>query len=245
MKFAITALAVGVGLVVAAPPAAAVAPVPGTCFSYSADQWLQTEFTATTADCAASHNGEVLGSVIVPADIVATGFGSSAMKAWAFRACQAVAVDYIWRTGTPRYPKASIVLPRTARLSVQIPTGVQWVAGDRWAACLGQSRNAKLTAAQARTGSVRAQGVRPFVCYNPRTWNGVDCRKSGAVKVTHQVWLPTSYDSDFPGSAKLLAQAQKGCLKLKRKKDTLRSWFVPGLPAWDRGNRYGFCEFVK
>lgn len=244
MKFAITALAVGMGLVVPASPATA-APVPATCFNYSADQWLQTEFTAATFDCATKHNGEVLGSVTIPADIVATGFGSSAMKAWAFRACQAVSVDYIWRTGTPRYPKASIVLPRTARLSVQIPTGVQWVAGDRWAACLGQSRNVKLSAAQARTGSVRAQGVRPFVCYNPRTWNGANCRTSGAVKMTHQVWLPTSYDAAFPGSGKLLARTQKACLKLKRKRDDLSSWFVPGLPAWDRGNRYGFCAFVK
>lgn len=244
MKFALAALTAGVGVAMATP-AAAVAPAPSTCFTYSADQWLQTEFSAVTGDCAAPHNGEVLATVAIPPEIEATGYGSSAMKAWAFRACQAPAVDYIWRTGTPRYPKASIVLPRTARLSVQIPTGQQWVTGERWAACLGQSRNVKLTAALTRTGSVRAQGVRPFVCYSPRRWNGVDCRKSGAVKLTHQVWLPTSYDSDFPGSTKLLNQAQKGCLKLKRKKDTLRTWFVPGLAAWDRGNRYGFCEFVK
>ena len=92
----------------------------------------------------------------IPPEIEATGYGSSAMKAWAFRACQAPSVDYIWRTGTPRYPKASIVLPRTARLNVQIPSGVQWVAGERWAACLGQSRNVKLSASQTRAGSVRA-----------------------------------------------------------------------------------------
>ncbi len=245
MKFALAALAAAVGVVVAAPPATAAQPAPSTCFSYSADQWLQTEFTGIAGDCATPHNGEVLAVVTIPPEIEATGYGSSAMKAWAFRACQAPSVDYIWRTGTPRYPKASIVLPRTARLNVQIPSGVQWVAGERWAACLGQSRNVKLSASQTRAGSVRAQGVRPFVCYNPRRWNGVACGKSGAVKLTHQVWLPGTYDSNFPGSTKLLAQTQKACLKLKRKKDTLRTWFVPGLAAWDRGNRYGFCEFVK
>jgi hypothetical protein len=233
------------GLSLAAPPAQATPPAVGTCLTYSADQWLQTEFTASLVDCATGHNGEVMGLVTIPADIEATGYGSSAMRAWAFRACQAVSVDYIWRKGTPRYPKASIVLPRTARLTVQIPTGQQWAEGDRWAACLGQNRNVKLSAAQTRTGSVRAQGVRPFVCHNPRGWKGIDCRKPDAVKLTHQVWLPTRYDSAFPGSTKLLKRTQKSCQKLRRKGDTLRTWFVPGLSAWDRGNRYGFCEFVN
>jgi hypothetical protein len=92
---------------------------------------------------------------------------------------------------------------------------------------------------------VRAEGVKPYICYNPRGWKGINCRKRDAVKLTNQVWLPTSYDSDFPGSAKLLKRTQKACQKLRKKGDTLRTWFVPGLTAWDRGNRYGFCEFVN
>lgn len=245
---AVLSAAVGVaavGLAAVAPPAQAAPPTVATCFTYSADQWLQVEFTAPLVDCALTHNGEVMGLVTVPPEIETTGYGSSPMRAWAFRSCQAVAVDYVWRSGTSRYPKASIVLPRTARLSVQLPTGQQWAEGDRWAACLGQSRNVRLTAAQSRTGSVRAQGIRPYVCYNPRGWKGIKCRKPDAVKLTNQVWLPTSYDSDFPGSTRLLAKTERGCLKLRKKGDTLRTWFVPGLSDWNLGNRYGFCQFVK
>jgi hypothetical protein len=83
------------------------------------------------------------------------------------------------------------------------------------------------------------------VCYTPRGWKGTACGKRDAVKLTHQVWLPKAYDAAYPGSTKLLAQTQRACNKLRKKRDTLRTWFVPGLSAWDRGNRYGFCEFSK
>lgn len=235
-----TAAGLGVPTVAQADP-----PAPQTCFTYSAEQWLQLEYTATAVDCVSEHNGEVLGLVTSPPEFEVAGYGAPALRAWAFQACQTVGMDYVWRTGTPRYPKASIVLPRTARLNVQIPTGEQWAQGQRWVACLGQSRNVRLTAAESRVGSVRALGVRPFVCYTPRGWKGTSCSKPDAVKLTHQVWLASSYDAEYPGSDKLLTKAQRSCERLRRKGDTLRTWFIPGLKAWERGNRYGFCEFVK
>jgi hypothetical protein len=231
-------------LVVTAVPSQAAPPTQGTCFSYSADQWLQGEFTAGLIDCATSHNGEVLGLVTVPADIEASGYGSAVMKGWAFTACQDVAVQYVW-SGSGRYRKSSYVLPRTARLNVQLPTGQQWAEGERWAACLGQSRNVKLTAAANRTGSVRGQGLKPYVCYSTRNWKGAKCGKPDAVRMTQQVWLPSGYDMDYPGSDKLLSRTRKACQKMLKRKDQLRTWFVPGLSAWDRGNRYGFCQIGK
>lgn len=231
-------------LVMTTAPSHAAPPTTASCFSYTADQWLQGEFTAVPVDCASSHNGEVLGLVTIPADIEASGYGSAVMKGWAFQTCQSVAVSYVW-SGTGRYPKASYVLPRTARLNVQIPTGVQWAEGERWAACLGQSRNVKLTAAAARTGSVGGKGLKPYVCYSTRNWKGAKCGKSDAVRMTNQVWLASGYDMDYPGSDKLLARTRKACQKMLKGKDRLRTWFVPGLSAWDRGNRYGFCQIGK
>lgn len=243
-KIAIGALTAA-GLMMSAAPGFAASPGPGSCFSYSADQWLQTEFTAGLIDCAASHNGEVLGVVTIPADIEASGYGSAVMKGWAYTACQSVAVNYVWTSSSARYSKSSYVLPRTARLNVQIPTGQQWVDGERWVACLGQSRNVKLTASANRTGSVRGKGLKPYVCYSTRNWNGAKCSKPDAVRMTQQVWLPTGYDMDYPGSDKLLARTRKACQKMTKGKDRLKTWFVPGLSAWDRGNRYGFCQIGK
>lgn len=246
MRIAATVLIAATATMVAAVPANAAPPPVGSCFSYSSTQWVQTEFTATPGDCGATHNGEVLGLVSIPADIEATGYGSAVMKGWAYTACQSVAINYVWSASKPRYAKSSYVLPRTARLNIQIPTGQQWVEGDRWVACLGQSRNTKLTAAQNRTGSVKGQGLKPYVCYSTRNWNGAKCGKPDAVRMTNQVWLPTKgYDMDYPGSDKLLAKTRKACQKLRKKKDAVRTWFVPGLAAWDRGNRYGFCQIGK
>jgi hypothetical protein len=233
------------GLVIGAAPSQAAPPPVGSCFTYSADQWVQTEFSATAVDCGVAHNGEVLGVVTVPPDIDATGYGSAVMKGWAFTACQAVAVDYVWTASSARYPKASYVLPRSARLNVQIPTGQQWAQGDRWAVCLGQSRNEKLTSAASRTGSVAGVGLKPYVCYSTRNWNGAKCGRPDSVRMTQQVWLPIGYDMDYPGSDKLLARTRKACQKMLKGKDRLRTWFVPGLSAWDRGNRYGFCQIGK
>lgn len=245
MRIASPALLMAGALVATATPALAEPPAVGTCFSYSADQWVQNEFTAGPVDCAAAHNGEVLGVLSVPADIEATGYGSAIMKGWAFQNCQSTAVNYVWGGGKGRYPRATYVMPRSARVNVQIPTGVQWQQGERWVVCLGQSRNPKLSAPQARTGSVRGKGLKPYICYSTRSWNGAPCTKPDAVRLTNQVWLAKGYDMDYPGSDKLLRRTQKACLKLRKKKDSLRTWFVPGLAAWDRGNRYGFCQFEK
>ncbi len=245
MRIAATVLLMASGVVATAGPAPAAPPAVGSCFSYSADQWVQLEFTATGADCATAHNGEVLGVLSIPADIEASGYGSSVMKGWAFQSCQSTAVNYVWKSGQGRYPRATYVMPRSARVNVQIPTGVQWQQGERWVVCLGQSRNPKLTAPATRTGSVRAKGLKPYVCYSTRNWNGSKCGKPDAVRLTNQVWLPSGYDMDYPGSDRLLVRTQKACLKLRKKKDSLRTWFVPGLAAWDRGNRYGFCQFEK
>lgn len=245
MRIAVTVTLAAGGLLLAAAPSVAAPPTVGTCFSYTADQWAQqVEFTAGLVDCTTGHNGEVLGLVTVPADIEATGYGSSQMKGWAFQACQASAISYVW-SGSGKYPKASYVMPRSARLNIQIPTGQQWSEGERWVACLGQSRNTKLTAPATKTGSVRGKGLKPYVCYSTRNWNGAKCGKPDSVRMTHQVWLPKGNDMDFPGTDKLLVRTQKACLKLRKKGDTLRTWFVPGLSAWDRGNRYGFCQIGK
>lgn len=239
------ALLVGTAMVVVGSPAQAAPPTVGTCLTYSSDQWVQSTFTAGTFDCATSHNGEVLGTVAIPAEIEATGYSSSAMLAWAFRACQTTAVDYTWTASKAKYTKSSYVMPRSARLNIQVPTPQAWAAGDRWAACLGQSRNTALSKPQARTGSVRGTGLKPYVCMNPRNWNGMKCSKPDAIRLTNQVWLATSYGQAYPGSDKLLRVTQKSCQRLRKNRDTLRTWFVPGFAAWERGNRYGFCQFVK
>jgi hypothetical protein len=230
-----------------ATPAAAEPPTSGTCFSYSAEQWVQTPFTAGLVDCATGHNGEVLGTVYLPEEIATAGYGSSAAKGWAVRACQPLAVAYAWTKPKPKFPKPTYVMPRTARLNVQFPTAAEWDTGQRWATCLGQSRNTGLTRAQTRTGSVAARGLKPYVCLNPRGWRGMKCSKPDAVRLTNQVWIPTSYTQSYPGTNRMLKKTQKACRKLakKRKKWTLRTYYVPGKAAWDRGNRYGFCEIIK
>lgn len=241
--------AVVIGLVAAgmAGPAQAAPPPVGSCLNYTADQWVQTGFSATTFDCATPHNGEVMGTVQVPAEIAAKGYFSGAVKAWSFRACQGIAVSYVWTKPKPKFPRASYTLPRSARLNVQLPVPDLWNAGERWVTCLGQSRNVKLSSAQARTGSVRGAGLKPYVCLNPRGWRGTKCTKHDAVRLTNQVWIPDSYTTSYPGTKRMLKKTQKACMKLKkpRKRYSLRTWYVPGLAAWERGNRYGFCEIVK
>ncbi len=244
MRFALAAGLVLAGAV-ATTPAHAAPPTTGSCLTYDSTQWVTTAFNASTVDCLTAHNGEVLGTVTLPADIVATGYGSAAMKGWAFQSCQTVAINYVWTATKAKYPKASYVLPRSARLNVQLPTPAQWAAGERWAACLGQSRNQKLTAAQTRTGSVRGQGLKPYVCLNPRGWGGMKCGKPDAVRLSHQVWIPSSYSQAYPGTNRMLSKTQKACSRLRKKGWTLRTWYVPGQAAWDRGNRYGFCEIVN
>ncbi len=231
---------------IAVPAMAAVAqaapPPVSTCFTYSADQWVQSGFSATPGDCAVAHNGEVLGVVTIPADVAAGGYSADAVKAWAFRECQSVAVNYAWSKTKPKYPKSSYVMPRSARLNVQLPTVDQWNASERWAACLGQSRNQKLTAAAGRTGSVKGLGLKPYVCLNPLGWSGMKCGKPDAVRLTNQVWISSG---QYVGTKKMLSKTQKACQKLRKKGWTLRTWYVPGAAAWDRGNHYGFCELVK
>ena len=155
-RLVIAVAAVGV-LASAAAPASAEPPAPATCFSYSADQWLQSTFTADPGDCATPHNGEVLGTASLPPEVAATGYASAGVKRWAFQACQPIAVDYVWTKPKPKFPKASYVMPRSARLNVQFPTVDAWNAGERWVACLGQSRNTSLSAPLTRTGSVAGQ----------------------------------------------------------------------------------------
>lgn len=246
MKRLITACAAS-GLLAAAivTPAAADAPPASTCFSYSSDQWVQVEFTATPGACSSAHNGEVLGQVTVPADIAAAGYGSDQVRSWAFQACQPVAVNYAWTAAKSKYPKASYTLPRSARLNVQFPSAQAWAQGQQWAACLGQSRNEKLTKAVNRTGSVKGKGLKPYVCLSPQNWKGTKCSKPDAVRLTNQTWLAKSYVETYPGSNPLLKRAGKACKKMRKKGWTLRTWYVPGLSAWERGNKYGFCEFVK
>lgn len=244
---AILVAGVAVAVVGTASPAHAQPPTPGTCFSYTPDQWVQTGFSATTGDCTSPHNGEVLGTVFVPPDIAATGYASAAVKGWAFRACQPVAIDYVWTKRKPKFPKNSYVMPRSARLNVQLPKPDEWNEGQRWATCIGQSRNVGLGAPQQRIRSVQGLGLKPYVCLNPRGWRGMKCTKTDAVRLTNQVWIPKSYGQAYPGTPRMLKRTQKACRKLanKRKKWTLRTYYVPGLPAWERGNRYGFCEIIK
>lgn len=151
----------------------------------------------------------------------------------------------MWPATSAKYPKASYVLPRSARLFIQLPTPEQWAAGERWAACLGQSRNTALKASLARTGSVRGLGLKPYVCLNPRGWNGTSCARTDAVRLTNQVWIPSSYSAAYPGTNRMLAKTRKACVRLRKRGWTLRTWYVPGLSSWDRGNRYGYCEIVK
>lgn len=233
------------GVVVGASvPASAEPPAPATCFSYTPDQWLQSAFTAVPGDCLTPHNGEVLGAASVPPDVAATGYASAGVKRWAFQACQPIAVDYVWTKPKPKFPKASYVMPRSARLNVQFPSVEAWNAGERWVACLGQSRNISLSAPRARTGSVAGAGLKPYVCLNPRNWRGMNCKKTDAVRLTNQVWIGKRA---YPGTPKMLKKTRSACRKLakKRKAWTMRTYYVPGLTAWDRGNQNGYCEILK
>lgn len=234
-------------LVGAGSPAIAQQPSPGACFTYSADQWLQTGFSATTGDCTTPHNGEVLGTVLLPPDIAASGWGSAEVKGWAFRACAPIAVDYVWTKGRLKLPSGSYVMPRSARLNVQLPKPDEWNAGQRWATCIGQSRNVRLGAPQQRVGTVQGLGFKPYVCLNPRGWRGIKCKNIDAVRLTNQVWIPKSYGQAYPGRSRMLKRTGKACRKLIKKRNnwTLRTVYVPGLAAWERGNRYGFCEIIK
>jgi hypothetical protein len=230
-----------------ASPAVAVPPDPGTCFTYTTDQWAQTGFSATTGDCSNPHNGEVLGTVWAPPEIAVSGWGSEEVKAWAFRACAPIGVDYVWTRGRLKLPTQSYVMPRSARLNVQLPKPDEWSAGQRWATCIGQSRNVRLSAPKQRVSSVRGLGFKPYVCLNPRGWRGMKCTKIDAVRLTHQVWIPKAYGQTYPGRSRMLKKTERMCRALikKRKKWTLRSYYVPGLAAWERGNKFGFCEIIK
>jgi hypothetical protein len=235
------------GVVVPSAPAAAEPPPEQTCFTYTADQWVSPVFGATTVDCAQPHNGEVLGAVQVPEGIAVTGHASPEVRGWAFRACQPVATAYVWKGGPGKYPEASYVMPRTGRLNSQLPTVEQWAAGERWAACLGQSRNTRLTAALLRAGSIKGSGLKPYVCRDPRTrsWPGTRCRGDDTVRLTNQVWVATSYSQQYPGTGKVLERTRTKCEKLSKRGWTVRSWYVSGAAAWDRGNRFGYCEIAK
>lgn len=225
-------------------PAMAAPPATGMCFSYTKEQWVQTQFTAQLVPCSTPHNGEVLGQVTIPVVPAATGYASPTVRAWAFRACQSQAVNYAWRK-KGKYPKSSYVMPRSARVNVHFPSATEWDSGARWAACLGQSRNIKLSKAVARSSSVRGKGLKPYVCMNPRTWKGSKCSKPDAVRLTNQVWIPKRLGATYPGTSKMLKRTERGCRRLAKRGWTVRTWFVPGKAAWDRGNKYGFCELVK
>jgi hypothetical protein len=92
---------------------------------------------------------------------------------------------------------------------------------------------------------VQGQGIKPYVCLNPRGWGGMKCSKQDAVRLTNQVWIPKTYSAAYPWTNRMLKQTRKACQKLLKKGWTLRTWYVAGQNSWDRGNRYGFCEFVK
>lgn len=236
-----------IGSALGAAPASAqpTPPEPGTCFTYSAEQWVQAEFTATTGDCAQPHNGEVFGSVLIPDGVAASGHASPEVKGWGYRACQVVATRYVWKGKRKKYAKATYVMPRSGRLNMQVPTLEQWDAGERWAACIGQSRNKRLTAPQSRSGSIAGKGLKPYICMNPKNWRGTRCNRNDAVRLTNQVWLPTSNSAGYPGTGRLLKRTRAKCEKLRKRGWTLRTWFVAGGAAWDRGNRFGYCEIVK
>jgi hypothetical protein len=247
MRRILVAVAVAglIGPALSAAPAAAQAPESGTCFTYSREQWVQAEFTATTEDCSQPHNGEVLGSVQVPGSMASSGHASPEVKGWAYRACQSVATDYVWKGKRKKYPKSTYVMPRSGRLNIQVPTLGQWNAGERWAVCLGQSRNKRLKAPQLRTGTIAGKGLKPYICMNPKNWRGTRCKSKDAVRLTNKVWLPKNYSAGYPGSGRLLKRTRAKCDKLRKRGWTLRTWFVAGGAAWDRGNRFGYCEIVK
>ena len=54
---------------------------------------------------------------------------------------------------------------------------------------------------------------------------------------------PTVVSGD-PEDAK---KTRSACRKLakKRKAWTMRTYYVPGLTAWDRGNQNGYCEIIR
>ena len=102
-RLVIAVAAVGV-LASAAAPASAEPPAPATCFSYSADQWLQSTFTADPGDCATPQRRGAGNRE--PAAGGRRGWHASAgVKRWAFQACQPIAVDYVWTKPKPKFPR--------------------------------------------------------------------------------------------------------------------------------------------
>ena len=86
-------------------------------------------------------------------------------------------------------------------------------------------------------------GVKPHRCVSPPKWNYVKCGKPDAAALTNQVWIARSYTQKYPGTNKALKRTLVKCKRLAKKKERVRTWFIPGKKAWNRGNKFGYCEF--
>ena len=119
------------------------------------------------------------------------------MKGWAFRSCQTGGGQLRVVRHEDQVPEEQ--LRDAALCPVEHPvadTGAVG-SGERWAACLGQSRNQKLSAAQTDRLRCAVRGS-PTCALNPRGWGGMKCGETDDVRLTHQVWIPSSYTQAYP-----------------------------------------------
>jgi hypothetical protein len=228
MKVLISVIAVAGGLIPLSPASAAAAEV-GTCWNLTAGQRTALRLPAATpVDCDSEHTAELLAVVK----------GTGLTQASAFEQCQGLAVKYLANAPTDLDPSA-YSLPRTAQLSVYIAS-----SGKR-ADCVGFSTGAR-GGMVALGGSVSGTGLKPRVCLNSVTWAQQKCSAPKNVAMTNVAWVSTGPTQKYPGDAKMIKLARKGCVTVATSAGQLaQAWYVPGSAEWNIGNRYALCRLAK
>lgn len=227
MRVLVPVIALGSALLPLTP--ASAAPEIGTCWNLTAAQRSQVRLpSATPVSCDSGHTAELVGMVK----------GTGLTQARAFEQCQGLAVSYLGGAPMALAPSA-YSLPRTAQLSVYVSS-----SGKR-AYCVGFSTGAR-GGIVALGGSVAGTGLKPRVCFNSVTWSQQKCSAAKNVAMTNVAWLSTSPTQLYPGDAKVIKLARKGCVALARSSGQLaQAWYVPGAEDWNMGNRYALCRLAK
>jgi hypothetical protein len=183
---------------------------------------------AVAVDCAGSHTAELLAVVK----------GSNLTPASAFQRCQAAAVTYVATTRPEGLAASNVALPRSAQLSVYVSRNA------KRAYCVGFSTSAKGSVTRI-SGSVKGTGLVPHVCFNGRTWAERKC-SARTIPITGVAWLSKSPSQRYPGDGKVLAKAQRACIKTARAAGLMaKAWYVQGSTQWNLGNHYALCDIGK
>lgn len=220
MRILILVLAVGGALL----PQATASAAPDTCWNLPAGaRTASTLPNRAAVDCDSRHTAQLLGRVR----------GERLTPAGAFRSCHSRAVRFVNQGSA-----ASSALPRTAQLSVYVTDN------RRRALCVGFNTSPR-GAVVGRVGSVRDTGLTPRVCLNTKTWQQQACSLGTSVAMTNVAWMSTSPGQRYPGNKRAMRLAAQQCLAVATPAGLIpEAWFVPGVPAWNAGNRYALCQLV-